>query len=428
MSLSNKVGNATKPTTATTQNITVATGFGKPRIIFVFMTNQTAEGYAAGTSGTIGIIVRRNDDSIQKGYIAWASDDAVSPSNCGKGTNLTAALKCFSDGTPTIADVCDVSAVASWPTDGFQLNWTTSSASAKIFHWSAWNGDAIENVFLGSFTGPTAGGTGNRTYTGVGFEGTGMFMLSGTIASLTDNAGLVVAMGAAADASQQASCCVSELDANTMNTTKKSYVSEAACWVNLNQSSPPSLDQKAVFVEFNSDGFVWNHTTVGVGSAIFLALIVKGPVVDVDGFLSNAATGTQAFATRGIPAGALFFGSPTDTTTLDAVVNEVGMSFSATDGTGEEAIATQGDNLATTDENSRTITTKVCPAIRPSQTTDCEADITSLNNDGVTINWSTAVARRFALFAMSDPTFPEWNSPPSVMPNPPLDREILIGV
>ena len=58
--------------------------------------------------------------------------------------------------------------------------------------------------------------------------------------------------------------------------------------------------------------------------------------------------------------------------------------------------------MATTDENSATVTDKILRHATSPSTTDAEADLSSFDPDGYTLNWTTAdaVAREFIGLSM----------------------------
>lgn len=399
-------GNFTKPTTTGNQDVYVSDLVGNLRILFFWWSNQTATGYAAGQSGGFGVAVKRNDGTLQRAYAAWAGDDNVGTSNVGKGMNTTACIKIFTDGTPTVGDVADIVDIGVTNVHGFRINWSTSSASAKIIHYLAIEGSDLANVFLGSFTGPAS--AQSKAYSGVGFQPSFGLFFSGPLLSLTDNAGMINGIGAAVSPARQGSCAWAEVDGATVAARTKNRTDNANCWTSLDNSLPPALDQRADLTSFDADGFTLNHTTVGVASPIFLALLTTGMLVDVQVINTPSGTGTVDYQTPGKPVGVLIFGAPQGTTS-NVVNPEAHSMIGGGDATGEGSVWTAGDDTATTDANSRTVTDKILQAsvAAAPASPNLEADLSALTPQGFQLNYTVAAIRwiiavSFCSWAQSD--------------------------
>lgn len=140
-------------TTAGTQDVTVATGFGQPDLIICLaaVPNNT-EGDSAGSANiAFGVGI----DDANEEHTAWTQEDGRPSMECS--SHQTSNLLALSDVDTALSYNIELSAKASWPTDGFQVNKLTAPAAACRIGYLALKGSFTAAV--GTNAAPTAAPT-----------------------------------------------------------------------------------------------------------------------------------------------------------------------------------------------------------------------------------------------------------------------------
>lgn len=176
MALSVDTGQVAANTGSATTTITV-TAQGKA--IILWTTGQTSTGSDAAANAMFSIGFADGTNVRSEG---WASDDNVGTTNCGKFLASAYALRILSNGAPTT--VLGITGVTFTNATTTTLTWEGTPAAAYLISYMQLGGSDITNVLVGTHTMST--GTGDKTETGVGFEGDfGMFLFAGMTSSTT---------------------------------------------------------------------------------------------------------------------------------------------------------------------------------------------------------------------------------------------------
>lgn len=395
MSLSYKQGSFTLNTV--TGNQTIDSGSGvQGKVLLLWATRQTAAGFSASESACFGVAL----SSSSRACVCWASDDNVATSNDAKGLSATRCLRLFSNGTPTTDIEVDFVSFGSGGTAGqFTINVAqATTATAVIVHYIILGGDSLTNVALVQKTQAT--GTGSAATTGVGFKGDAALFFGAALTTLTDAAGVAAFMGAAVSSSKRGYSSWSNVDATTMTGNTKHAHSGADC---IGLLSGTTLDSEADFVSFDTDGYTLNWTNAAGSAWIYFALVMKGPIFDVQQISAPAGTGNQSYTAGFQPSGVFLFGS--GQTTADSTVGaEEHIAIGATDGSAENSIWSSADDTINTDSNMRNVTTKAIAVATNPSTVAAEADGVSMDSTGYTLNWTTtASGRKFIGLAIGNP-------------------------
>ena len=338
MALSVDTGIVNANTGSATTTITV-TAQGKA--IILFTTGQTAEGTdsAANAMWSIGF-----SDGTNHRCISWASDDNVGTTNCGRSYSATRSLEVLSNGTPTI--VRGITGVAFTDATTTTLTWDGTPAAAYKVGYMQVGGSDITNVLVGSHT--MANSTGDKTETGVGFQGDfGMFLFGGaTGAGTSTRANLSVGFACRVNDSGTSrarqfgmSWGIDDGATMTANIDAVSYTNSSN-FLSYITDGAETIDVLAQFgtasepLGFASDGFRYNISNASATNAQLLYyLIIKGGQWDVGTIdpASSLVVSSMTFQPKGI-AVANSHASATATVTTTAT-----SSFGAASSTTTEA-------------------------------------------------------------------------------------------
>jgi hypothetical protein len=386
-----------------TGNLTIDTGGGfTGKLIRFFWTRQTAAGAAAAYSGGEGWAV----SSTQRVCQAWAGDDALATSNTARALDGTRCIRLFSNGTPTGDGNADFVDFTTGGAGRFTINRVTAFGVDMLVRYEMWGGDDISNAFIGAFTGPAAAGTGNRAYTGVGFQGHYFRFLNGASQTTADETGVAemgVGIGQAkvttppSTGIAQQVCVWTDDDASTHASRAESYMDSGLCWGAYDPSAggTPVVEDKASFVSSDTDGFTLNHTLATNGSVWFYAVCVRGTFQIALGQQARpTATGDQDLTSPGFePVGfSLVAGFPTANATETAKMHLIQGAGEATGTVVDGAVTCAADATINTNDDMRTIGTKVYIQIDNAGAIVAEADLTAWLSNGARLNWPTVDA------------------------------------
>jgi hypothetical protein len=370
------------------------TGIGfKPKAVIFFWTAQTSTGnnpeVAVGYGFTTGPLNER--------AIAMAADDDDTTGDAVRRQSQSNAIIILDpDGTEFRA----AAELTSFDADGFTINWTTNESVATIIHYIAIGGSDLTNALASSFTITT--GAGTQSITGVGFRPDFLMFISMDTttmdSTLLDTA--KASIGFASSPTEEAGIGVAL--SPTGIAISDTFVRQRTDNAIVELTDAGAEDTLADLQSFDSDGFTINKSSSS-DATVFHYLALKGGGYKVGSFnkSTGAAPASQSITGVGFkPTGMILASKNLAANT--AIEAEGRISFGASDGTMEGATWFHDkDGLDTTDANKRTSTTKV--AVHASQTTlNAEADLTSFNTDGFTLNWTTnnAIAEEIVYVAL----------------------------
>jgi hypothetical protein len=360
------------------------TGVGfTPKFVMFWGTRQTSTGYAAGIQFFQGVATGASEQWAH----AAASDDAAANANAGRTLDTAACILGSSNGTPT-ADL--VAALTTFDVDGFTINISNAPTGAYIVHYLALGG--------ASFTakaGTINSGTGSVAYTGIGFTVTGL-MLAGSASGVHANFNF----GWSSGASNEASMAYRERDAQAAADCVSSQYGDRTL-DSVNSSNTASF-RVAEVTAFGSDGFTLNWTTGGAAFA-WPYVAFGGESVYVGIETQKTSTGTKATTGVGFePAGILLF-STGRVNSASVIDGDSRFSFGGASAVGAEGSTwiRSVDAALTMDTDQRTVTDKIIGFADSGTTTVAEADLSSFDSDGFTLDWTTAdgTAREFSYMA-----------------------------
>ncbi len=369
------------------------TGIGfQPKALILWATNQTTEVIAFGIRFGIGF-----SDGTRYRAVAAASADNSDFTSCDH-RQATKALTLL-DFTQTTVAECDVT---SFDSDGFTLNWTTNNASAYIIHYLAIGGADLTNVRADNFSLATS--TGNQAITGAGFQPDFVMFLSARDSGAIPNTAVhtYLSLGLAKSSSERAALAFASQDnAGTSETNR--YQRTTLCLATLADSG--TVDSEADFVSMDSDGFTINNSDAPTLAHKVMYLALKGGSYKVGAETQKTSTGTKATTGAGFQPTGLFLASFNDVAQTTPQPHHR-FSVGAASAAGVEGASWIGDTdaAATSSTNMSTLTTKVIHLINADDpaSPSAEADLSSLDSDGFTLDWTTAdaTAREFVYLAI----------------------------
>lgn len=179
--------------------------------------------------------------------------------------------------------------------DGFTLNYTTASATARKSWALCLKGGKYK---VGSFNQATS--TGNQATTGVGFQPTGLLLTSQNAATsasiISDNK---LSVGAATSSS--ARFALWEGDQNgVIPQVSHSDLSRTAVMRMMSHGATPTLDAAADFVSLDSDGFTlnWGTADATAREILYLAFGSSASVATTFTFTGPASGNVNAASTN----------------------------------------------------------------------------------------------------------------------------------
>lgn len=277
--------------------------------------------------------------------------------------------------------------------DGFTINVTTAaSATYRIFYVALGGSDLTADV--GSFTAPA--GTGNQSYTGVGFRPNAMIFSSFANSVVTTENNWQNYIGWATSLNQGV-VITRGTGASTYNagTQFNSQQLSTSC---LGGVAGGANDGLANFVSNDADGWTLNWTNTG-GSYVHGYIALKGANVKVGSFSENTSTGNQSVSGVGFQPSLVMFNSQSKASTSSIQTSYTSQMFGvATSSSSRRVFAVQDSNGVPSGQCQRRTSEALClthitgTAVSASPTVNAEADFVSMDTDGFTINMSTADA------------------------------------
>ncbi len=351
----------------------------------------------AGFGWTIGTAVG-DEATVHHG----ANDgSALSGGKCSADNDACITL---SDEGATVTLEANLFETFATTSTGFKLDFTTTISGVDI-HYLAIGGGDITNVDAGDIDGGAA--TGNISTTSPGFQpDLVLFAGNGKATSFPNTGGKGWNVGAAISSTER--WCVGT--SNKVDTGKSGKATQhqlvTRCYFTEKQNS---LDNEFDFVSQDASGFTIDCVVAGGVDSKILYLAIKGG----DDF--EAALGVETQATSATtkantapgfqPEGIFLVGCNATSTT--GVISNCQLSFGGSDGTNESSIfggTVDGNPSDISESDDYQTASKVFVHVTPGSPTvvDAEADLSSFDATGFTLDWTTAdaTAREFCWLVM----------------------------
>ncbi|HUL98953.1 MAG TPA: hypothetical protein VLU24_05965, partial [Mycobacterium sp.] len=295
--------------------------------------------------------------------------------------------------------------VQSWDSTNIVLNWTTADSYQYVVHYLAIGGSDVSAKVVQWQSGTT---TGNVAVTGVGFQPVLAFHAYANYLQTTapNNSAARAAFGFGAMDMNGDQWAVStfSLDAAGTSDTQRGQQTNACIF---SFSSALAVQKKASIVSMDSDGFTVNFSnSTSANNMQVFSLALAGLNAGVGSFLKStgAAPASQAITGVNFKPAAVLLTSFQDVTQANPVAHSrfgIGASDGTTEGSSayEDLDAVTTTNMAGIDKTSKVFMkmNNSTPAI------DAEADLSSMDPDGFTLNWTTndAVQTQILYFALA---------------------------
>lgn len=389
MAMSVKKGSFAANTSTGNQAIT-GVGF-QPKAIIFWGVQETATGYSTGGFHFHGCAT----SSTQRWCYAGGADDGAGTVVSGRAMRSDCCIYTLANGTPTADGLADF---VSMDSDGFTVNWTDAPASAWIIHYLCLGGTDITNAKAGTISPGT--GTGSKSTTDPGFQPEFLLMATAATTSNTLTAHDAFGIGMVTGTSAKGTMTFRDKDALATSDIVSAQVSSKMLRM-ITTATGTALASDDDFTSFDATGFTYNRA-ISINQPLFYLAIAGGDwKVGVE--TSKTSTGTKATTGVGFkPAGLFAFSwGLAASASVDATQGK--WSMGASDGTTEGfAWFESDDNNTATDVDDRTDTSKFIGMAAQPSTTQAEADVSSFDSDGFTLDWTTAdaAAREFVYVAI----------------------------
>jgi hypothetical protein len=375
------VGSLTAPAASATGNQSVtAVGF-RPKALIFFGDDHTATGENVHAVMGFGMATSASNECA----FGYFSLDAAATS--GTERSFSNALSWVIENTA--GTQLNAFELVSMDADGFTVNWTVNDAAQDIVNFMALGGSTLTDVALVEFQ--SAAST-NSSVTGVGFKPQCVIFAtaaSGTQAGNTADA--VLTIGAASSATERYTIGIHADDTAGSGDDNYCQVTDRVIRT-MNIAGAAELD--ADIVSFDDDGFTLDWNTAVAGRYCY-ALCLRGGSYKVAQVTQAVDTGTEAYTSIGFRPTGLFLTSANaaaNTTSATTVSFSLGAVASTTS---RANIWVGGVDGADPTQEDRYMSQSTVIAMRTpgaDATTVAECDLTSFDNNGFTLNWSTADA------------------------------------
>lgn len=284
------------------------TGVGfQPKALILFTAGLLTADGNVGPDEAVGFGI--SDGTASQSY-GWWTDTAAATSSCVFQWRPKIIVNALSAATPLWYDAD----LKSFDTDGFTVTWTSDNGgflSGREMYYIAFGGDDITNVKLHKPV--TQSGTGNKSYTGVGFQPDIIFVLNQNIVASTDDGGVndvSCGLGVGISATKRWALAHCMRTGQTMSTSvnAQSYQRTDSIYLTLLPSTGVE-NSRFDLVSLDSDGYTFNQIvhgdTAGINS--LAVLCIKGGQWDIGSLLAPAtASDTSVTGLAFSPDGALF--------------------------------------------------------------------------------------------------------------------------
>jgi hypothetical protein len=391
------VGSFAKLTTTGAQTITHTLG-QTPKALIFWTAGKTNESLSAGFLYGFGA-----SDGTETYSVGIGTRDNVGVSTTSRRM-AAKAITLVQGGEVLVAEADLTSRTAS----NFALNWVTNDSQPVVVHYLAIGGPQV-SAKIALWTSSTS--TGNRAITGIGFRPeTVLHFYAGaanTAPLPTTSFNALFGMGIMDKNGGQWATQVADWDDNGTSFTSRGQQTDAAIFMYAD-GSPGSITKEASFVSMDNDGFTVNFSAANSSAGLIGSLALAGVRASAGTF--NKVTGgapiSQSVTSPGFRPGAVLFSSY-QMGAQSASVSESTCSYGigASDGTREGSSAFfSADNAATTAVDGIDKTSKVFVKMN-TPPEDAEADLTSFDPSGFTLNWTMndSTASQIGFWALGAP-------------------------
>ncbi|HMI86574.1 MAG TPA: hypothetical protein VK550_20915 [Polyangiaceae bacterium] len=395
------VGSFTKTTSTGNQVVTHTLG-QLPKALILWTSGKTNETASAGFSFGIGV-----SDASTSVATSMEAADGVSPSASGRHmANKAITMVNANQSTRAEADI------SSWSASGFTLNWTTNEASAVVIHYLAIGGPQVSAKVV-TWVAPASPGT--KPVTGIGFQPEAVLHFNAGGAFITappaQAANAVFGMGAMDRTGGQWATMVGDTANTNPSTTSRAQQTDATIFT-ITDAPALTVTKEATFVSMDSGGFTVNFTanSSSTNQTQIFSLALGGLRAKAGFFPKSAGAqpASQSVTSPGFRPGVVLFSSYQSIAQTAAVaVPHARFGVGASDGPHEASSAlAAADNGSPTNVDGIDKTSKVFLKVdNTSMAVNAEANMTSFDATGFTLNWTTndAVATEIGFLALGAP-------------------------
>lgn len=370
-----KVGSFVKITDIAYQAISGIGFMPRALILWADGISKSSDGWQSSYRFSVGLSARNASNVITQGSISGSSQDAQADSNASRSASAKALI--ISEwGENRVAD-CDL---YSFDADGFTLYWTSNNEDELLIHYMALGGVDIENACVLNWLTGTS--TGDVNVSGAGFEPDFILNVFNNANGVlpVDLAGAEVGIGFATRTQQYV---VNTMAADGAGTTASYRRSISTCCVH-SFTDAGAEDSYAAFRTMDADGFTVNVGNAPASSFNVFSLCLKGGRYYIGSkSYTSFAGGDSVIQNIGFrPSGVLF----THVNSASGIIAaDGGMHIGAADGVDNVVAGLFDDSGQATSDCNGFMDTGHCIASGASLSPD--ATLTSLNDDGFTLNW-----------------------------------------
>lgn len=396
MALLSKVGSIQQPTSNGQQAYT-GVGF-QPKVILFWATPLTADGNTTGAIGAMGAATSSSDQR----YSSYANANGGATANDWNRYDNTKCIGLTNDA----GTILGAAALVSMDSDGFTLNWTTTDGTQRVVTYLALGGTDITNVATGQFAQPTTTGAANVTTVGFQPDAVLFFQTASNTASppsgLNVNSRLRIATGVSSSSRQASGARASH---GTTASTVHNQITSAV--ISVTSGGSTTIIDNADYTGSLSNGFSLNWTVNQAAANIHFFVAIKGCGIKIGVDTQKTSTGTKATTGLGFQPKAIFLVSQNAAASA-AVGNDWAFSLGAASGATDRFTIWSGDKNAANPCQTNVLLDRAA-VLRmvnagSSVTTTAVADLSSLDSNGFTLNWTTAdgTAREFQYLAFGN--------------------------
>jgi len=396
------VGSFAKSGTTGNQVVTHTLG-QTPKAIILWTVGKTNETASAGFTFGIGV----SDGTTEYATSMEAANGVTTSVSARHMAAKAITIVNSNQATRAEADL------TTWSSSSFTLNWTANEASSYVVHYLAVGGPSVSaKVVL--WQAPAS--TGNRAVTGVGFQPETVLHFNAggafTTAPPFETGNAVFGMGVMDKGGGQWAMMTGDTANANPSTSSRSQKTDSTIYTTTDAPAV-NITKEATFVSMDSGGFTVNFTanSTSANQTQIFSLALAGLRAKAGSF--NKSTGaqpaSQGITTPGFRPGAVLFSSYQSTTQAGGTVHiaHERLGIGATDGSHEGCSAlANADNVSPTNVDGIDKTSKVFLKLdNTTMATNAEADLSSLDATGFTVNWTTndAVATQINFLALGAP-------------------------
>lgn len=378
MAFSTEVGTFVMATATGSQEVNL-TGAFQPSVVIFFNNDLTADGTASDATWCMGAAT----SATARRAACFEADDGAATSDVGVSRAATQCIRIVDDNAGLLA----AADFTSMDSDGFTINWATNDGVARHIGYIALGGSDLTNAAVGGDTVPAS--TGDQAYTSVGFQPDCMiFFMSGSSATMpeTVSGNIRMHIGFASGASAEGYVGGYDLDAQGADDSQSQFTTSDCIAA---PTTSGGVLWRGDLTSFDATGYTINWDTVSSGRHFFWVAL-KGIQAKVGTFNQKTSTGTDSVTGVGFQPSCLLLASANGTA---ASQDDLKVSFGAASSTSARACVWVGaDDAADPMADDQDLdTAAIIKLITPgTPTLNAEADLSSFDSDGFTLNWTTA--------------------------------------